>query len=67
METPQMSAAYQELERMDTQIEQAKANIRVLDAIGDPMAVQLRSQLSAAEQKRRDVMLAIDAERGKTN
>ena len=67
METPQMSAAYQELERMDTQIEQARANIRVLDAIGDPMAVQLRSQLSAAEQKRRDVMLAIDAERGKTN
>lgn len=63
MLTPHMAQAYDELEKLDQSISEAKANIRVLDAMGSPNVVTLRGQLAAAEEKRRTAMNAIMTER----
>lgn len=62
MLTQQMSLAYDELKKLEAQIKDAEANIRVLDAIGNPNVIQLRSNLANAKQQRDQLMAAIDAE-----
>ena len=63
MLTPHMAQAYDELSKLDQSIQEAKANIRVLDAMGSPNVLTLRNNLAVAEEKRRVAMAAIEAER----
>ena len=67
MITAQMQAAYDQLSTLDTQINEARSNLSVLEAIGSPRTIELKATLQQAVQKRADIMRAIEAQRNKAD
>lgn len=64
MMTPQMQAAYEELNKLKSDIAQAQSNLKVLEAIGNGNTIALRADLNKAIARRDEVMRVIEQQAG---
>lgn len=62
MQTPESTAALDALNAMDSRIQQAEANLRILKSLNSSSVPELSSKLESAKRQREELRRAIEAE-----
>jgi hypothetical protein len=62
MITPQMQAALESMKKLEQDIDHAQANIRFLQAMDHPTAIELQAKLRQGMSRLADMKKAIEAE-----